>query len=139
MAKGKFYANRMTYRHILNGEPQVITACELVASRLAASASTQSGLIYTIDSQLGLNRVHTRVSTQGQAGRSAAGGEMYGRERAYNALAIALGQLGGNVRGGGGGYRTLKNRLAASARAANRKDRPRQTGWRAPSYRKSHF
>lgn len=140
MAKGKYRVNWWGYRQILNGEPQIVTACENLGQQMAASASRQSGLIYTVDTMPGLNRIHTRVSTQGRAGQTRAGGEMYGRERAFNALAVALGQFGGNVRGGGGGtYRTLTSRLDASRKAASRTKNPKQTGWRAPNYRTTSF
>lgn len=124
---GRFYANVMGYREIMNGPPG-IDGCERAARAIAASAAAQSGMTYPIDSMRGINRIHTRVSTDGSV-------ESWFRESHYRALAIAVGSMGGNPSGArGSGYKTLGSRLAASARQAAK---GRQTGWRAPSYRKT--
>lgn len=70
---------------------EVRTACEVQAGSIAASAARQSGTDYRIDSVEGLNRIHTRVSTQTKAD--------YYRERHYHALSIALGTAGGTASG----------------------------------------
>lgn len=118
MADG-FRPNVMTYRQIMNGDAQVLTACEMAAGHLAGSAAAQSGTDYLIDSMRGLNRFHTRVSTVGI--------KDFMRERNYHALAIALADAGGNVLGSRA-YQSLPSRVNAVHGTSN--------GWRAPSYRK---
>lgn len=66
-----------------------MTACEVKAGAIAASASRQSGTVYNVDSMTGLNRVHARVSTVGSVD--------FFREAHYHALAIALESMGGTV------------------------------------------
>jgi len=87
---GHFRANYAGYRAVMLGS-EVRTACEVQAGAIAASAARQSGTDYRIDSVDGLNRIHTRVSTQTDAD--------YYRERHYHALSIALGTVGGTVKG----------------------------------------
>lgn len=86
--KNYFKPNAMGYRAIMNGPP-ALEACETAAGHVAASASSQSGTDYYIDSQVGLNRIHTRVSTQGI--------KDYMREQHYHALAIACEAEGGTA------------------------------------------
>lgn len=119
MAKrGHFEANFMGFREIMNG-PAGIDACERAAAELSASATAQSGIDYGIDSMRGLNRIHTRVSTQTDKDRF--------RERHYGALATACSAMGGQAEGAG--YRTLKSRVGAVRRSTHK-------GWKAPGYRK---
>lgn len=121
MAKGNYFKPSYTgYRAVLNGGDAKI-ACEFQAGLLTASASSQSGIDYAIDSMQGLNRIHTRVSTATKAD--------FFRERHYHALSIAAGSLGGHM-SGAKGYRTLSSRVKA-VRKSNDK------GWKAGRYRKA--
>lgn len=70
---------------------EVVTACEIKAGAIAASAARQSGTNYVIDSMRGLTRNHTRVSTSGSAD--------FFRERQYGALRIAVSTAGGKASG----------------------------------------
>lgn len=89
MASGNhFKPSGAGYRQVMLGT-DARSACERAAVTLAASASLQSGIEYGIDSMAGLNRIHTRVSTQTR--------DDYYRERHYHALSIACSAAGGNV------------------------------------------
>lgn len=72
----------------MNSRNDVMTECERQANSLAGFAAGLSGIDYMVDSQVGMNRVHTRVSTVTNA-------DFY-RERHYHALSIALGANGGH-------------------------------------------
>ena len=89
MASGNhFKPSPAGYRQVMLGA-DARSACERAAVMLAASAALQSGIEYGIDSMAGLNRIHTRVSTQTR--------DDYYRERHYHALSIACSAAGGNV------------------------------------------
>lgn len=89
MARGnRFKPGWHGYRYVMNGYNDVLDAGEVRAAAIAASAARQSGIDYMVDSQLGQNRFHVRVSTVTSAD--------YYRERHYHALAIAVGAIGGN-------------------------------------------
>lgn len=91
MARKGFKPNPAGYRAVLlSGDAR--KACETAAASLSASASSQSGIDYSIDSMAGMNRIHTRVSTQTR--------EDFFRERRLHALEIAVSSAGGNVTGG---------------------------------------
>lgn len=91
MARKGFKPNPAGYRAVLlSGDAR--KACETAAASLSASAASQSGIDYGIDTMEGLNRIHTRVSTQTS--------EDFFRERKYHALEIAVSSAGGNVTGG---------------------------------------
>ena len=122
--RNRFKPNYNGYREVMNG-PDAMRACEAQAHSLAGSASAQSGMDYTVDSMRGLNRIHTRVSTDGTI-------QSYMRERHYGALSIALGAAGGQVNARGGGYRTLGGRVKAARKKWETKGK--QTGWRAPGF-----
>lgn len=113
----------------MNSHNEVMTACEIKAGAIAASAARQSGTTYQIDSIVGINRIHTRVSTVGS--------KDFFREAHYGALSIALGSMGGNVTRRSG-YRTLMSRVeAADRKAGGFGKKGRNTGWRSPGqYRK---
>lgn len=119
----RFVPSYTGYREVMNG-PDAMRACEAQAASLAASASMQSGMTYTVDSMRGLNRIHTRVSTEPDI-------QSYMRERHYGALSIALGAAGGNVTGARG-YKTLGSRVKAARKAWETKGK--QTGWRTPGF-----
>lgn len=84
---GYFKPSWHGYRVVMNSSNDVMDACEVKAGAIAASAERQSGIDYMVDSRLGMNRIHTRVSTVTKAD--------YYRERHYHALSIALGAAGG--------------------------------------------
>ena len=118
---GKFYANYVGYRSIMNGAPG-IDACELAADAIRGAATAISGIDYYVDSMRGLNRIHTRVSTVTDSDRF--------RERRHNALATACASMGGQVKGVKG-YRTLSSRVSAVRKSKGK-------GWKAPGqYRKA--
>lgn len=121
--KNRFVPSYTGYREVMNG-PDAMAACEKQAASLAGSASAQSGMTYEIDSIRGLNRIHTRVSTDGTI-------QSYMRERHYGALSIALGAAGGNV-SGVRGYKTVGSRVKAARKKWDTKGK--QTGWRAPGF-----
>lgn len=125
MAKGGYFKPSVTgYREVMNSRNDVMTACEVKAGTIGASASRQSGLDYVVDSQTGLNRVHVRVSTDGTKAA-------YFRERYYHALAIATSAMGGRSSyERRGGYRTLGSRVRA---VRGKKD----SGWKAPGYQRA--
>lgn len=102
MAKSGFRPNVVTYRQIMNGDAGVISACEIAAHHISASAAVQSGTDYMVDSMRGLNRIHTRVSTSTV--------KDFFRESHYHALAIACATAGGNV-SGTRGYHTIGSAL----------------------------
>lgn len=120
MAKSGFRPNVVTYRQIMNGDAGVISACEIAAHHISASAAAQSGTDYMVDSMRGLNRIHTRVSTVGI--------KDYMRERHYHALAIACATAGGNATGTKG-YGSLMSRVGAVRKSTSK-------GWKAPGYRR---
>lgn len=129
--KNTFVPSYTGYRSVMNSHNEVMTACEVKGGAIAASASRQSGIDYRVDSVIGLNRVHTRVSTVTSAD--------YFRERHYHALSIATSSMGGQA-SGARGYGSLMGRVAKADRKASGhigKNDGRQTGWRAPGwYRK---
>lgn len=89
MARGNYFKPSWHgYRYVMNSHNDVMTACEIRAGAIAGFASGLSGIDYMVDSQVGMNRVHTRVSTVTNA-------DFY-RERHYHALSIALGANGGH-------------------------------------------
>lgn len=77
----------------MNSRNDVMNACEVKAGALAARAESMGGNVYVIDSQVGMNRIHTRVSTDGSS-------SSFHRERYTRALSIAVGAGGGNPRAG---------------------------------------
>lgn len=97
---GRFKPNGAGYRAVMNGN-ELMGVCEAHAGRLAASASSQSGIDYRIDSRQGLNRIHTRVSTVTKVD--------YFRERSLRALAITAGQYGSAV--GQKGHRSYHDQV----------------------------
>lgn len=101
---GTFVPNGLGYREVMNGRA---TMRELQdrGELVAASAARQSGIDYVVDSQQGLNRIHTRVSTPGDWAS-------YFRERHYRALLIAT--------NGGYGYKTVKSRVKAVHRSKDK-------------------
>lgn len=117
---GRFRPSVTGYREVMNSHNDVMTACEIKAGAIGASASRQSGLSYVVDAQTGLNRVHARVSTDGTKAA-------FYRERHYHALAIATSAMGGRSSYERGGYKTLPSRVRS---VRNKSDR----GWKAPGY-----
>lgn len=107
---GTFVPNPLGYREVLNGR---VTLAEMQSrgEMIAASATGQSGIDYVVDSQQGLNRIHTRVTTPADV-------SYFMRERSYMALAVVAGQ------GSTGGYTTL-------ARAMKRSGSKPDRGWKA--------
>lgn len=115
MARNHFKPSWHGYRNVMNSHNQVQTACEMKAESIAASASTQSGAVYSVDSRLGLTRLHTRVST--------VGAKEYYRERHYHALSIALGSMGGIPRSRGYGGGAAKRKFTTTRGGSRRRGR----------------
>lgn len=121
---GTFVPNGVGYRVIMNGgaRSEVMSHCQSVGEKLAASAAVQSGTEYVVDSIRGLNRVHTRVSTPPVW-------KEWHRERNLGALSLAVGNstnlnarwLGGRGRNS---YRSLASRVKAVSKSTDK-------GWKA--------
>ena len=73
---------------MLNGS-EMRGACEEQAARLAASAMRISGIVYDINSRAGINRIHTRITTQTKS--------EFWKERQSHALSTVCGAAGGNI------------------------------------------
>lgn len=121
--RNRFKPNYTGYRAVMNG-PDAMAACEKKGYEISASASAQSGMDYVVDSMRGLNRIHTRVSTDGTI-------QSYMRERVYGALSIAVATAGGQS-SGAKGYHTLGSCVKAARKKYDTKGK--QTGWRAPGF-----
>ena len=122
MARGNYFKpNAMGYRAVMNSRNDVMDVCELRAGSIAASAARQTGIDYLVDSQVGLNRIHTRVSTVTE--------QDYYRERHYHSLSIAIGAIGGtpntSAYGGRRGKRSLDSYHTKKWRGWRPKNRPR--------------
>ena len=110
---GVYVPNAMGYREVLNGRV-TLSEMQTRGEVLAASAARQSGIDYVVDSQQGLNRIHTRVSTPPG---SVNGRSPYLRERALRALAVVAAE-------GGSTNATLQQAL-------NRVSKSTDRGWKA--------
>lgn len=115
MARNRFEPSWHGYRNVMNSHNEVMTACQMKGESIAASAATQTGVDYSVDSRLGMNRVHTRVST--------VGAKEYYRERHYHALSIALGSMGGIPRPKGYGGSATKRKFTAARGGSRRRGR----------------
>lgn len=115
----KFVPNPVGYHYVMDSNNEVWRQCELKGYELAMSASAQSGTTYRVDTIKGLNRVHTRVSTQTSRD--------YFRERHYHALSIALGALGGTVNAANSRGINRNSLMSRVSRVAGKKNR----GWKA--------
>ena len=91
---GKYKANRLGYMEVLN-DSTTLSEMQTRGEVLAASARSQSGIDYAVDSRYGAIRVHTRVSA---VMASVHGRSPYLRERAIKALAVLAGTGGATYR-----------------------------------------
>ena len=96
MASGRFVVDRHGYGYVLNAAPEIGNYCQLEGERIAASTSRQSGADYTVDTQHGWTRWHTRVTVSilDADGNWNSG---YFREGGLRSLQVSLTQWGGRV------------------------------------------
>lgn len=104
------------YRYVMNSHNDVMTACEVKAGAIMARAEGLGGGPYVMDSQIGMNRIHTRVSTDGST-------SSWFRERYTRALSIALGASGGSPHSGTYGASKGKRKKFSNTRRAKRRGR----------------
>lgn len=116
MARGNYFKPSWHgYRNVMNSHNEVWTACEMRGASIAASAEAQSGIGYSVDTRLGMTRVHTRVSTVTK--------KDYYRERFYHALSIAIGSTGGLPRTRGYGGIGTKRKFTSTRGGSRRRRR----------------
>lgn len=96
MANGYFVHDKHGYGYVLNAAPEIGTYCQMQGEHLASSASTQSGADYTVDTQHGWTRWHTRVTMSSRNADGSWNRDFF-REGNLRALPIALVQWGGKT------------------------------------------
>jgi len=112
MAKGWFKVDKYGYGYVLNAAPEIGSYCQLEGERIAASASTQSGADYTVDTQHGFTRWHTRVTSPSYRNSDGSWNRDAFREGNLRALPVALSQWGGSF----GGFKLKPRKYKASRR-----------------------
>lgn len=100
MARGGYFVHdNHGYGYVLNASPEIGAHCQLQGEFMAASAGHQSGADYTVDTQHGFTRFHTRVTIPQMLSEDGSWNRGYFRETRLHALPVALTQWGGRMGG----------------------------------------
>lgn len=98
MASGGYFVHdRYGYGYVLNASPEIGHYCQLQGEMVADSAWGHSGAEYTVDTQHGWTRWHTRVTAPSARNADGSWNRDYFRERAFNALPMAHVLYGGKL------------------------------------------
>ena len=97
MANGYFVHDKYGYGYVLNASPEVGHYCQLQGQLMADGAWNYSGAEYTVDTQHGWTRWHTRVTAPSPHNADGSWNRDYFREQHYGALPGTLRLWGGRV------------------------------------------